>query len=108
MPLARTKITCNLDIANGNAYLDYVQIPDGSMNITAQFAYSGLDDNVTVSLQQSLDGSNYDNIVDMVLDKDDTSATLNVMNVLTTWVRFKITVGEAKTGIISDCFFSFN
>ena len=108
MPLARTKITCNLDIANGDAYLDYVQVPDGSMNITAQFAYSGLDDNVTVSLQQSLDGSNFDNVVDMVLDKDDTSATLNVMNVLTTWVRFKITVGEAKTGIISDCFFSFN
>lgn len=108
MPLARTKITCNRNIADGDAYLDYVQVPDGSMNITAQFSYSGLDDNVTVSLQQSLDGSNFDNVVDMVLDKDDTSATLNVMNVLTTWVRFKITVGEAKTGIISDCFFSFN
>ena len=108
MPLSRTKITCNLDIADGNAYLDYVQVPDGSMNITAQFAYAGLDDNVTVSLQQSLDGSNYDNVVDMVLDKDDTSATLNVMNVLTTWVRFYIQVGAAKTGTIKDCYFSFN
>jgi hypothetical protein len=108
MPLARTKITCNLDIADGDAYLDYVQVPDGSMNITAQFSYSGLDDNVTVSLQQSLDGSNYDNVVDMVLDKDDTSATLNVMNLLTTWVRFYLQVGEAKTGIIKDCYFSFN
>ena len=108
MPLARTKITCNLDIADGNAYLDYVQVPDGSMNLTAQFSYSGLDDNVTVSLQQSLDGSNYDNVVDMVLDKDDTSATLNVMNVLTTWVRFYVQVGDAKTGTIKECFFSFN
>jgi len=108
MPLARTKITCNLNIADGDTYLDYVQVPDGSMNLTAQFSYSGLDDNVTVSLQQSLDGSNYDNVVDMVLDKDDTSATLNVMNVLTTWVRFKITVGNAKTGTIKDCYFSFN
>ena len=108
MPLSRTKITCNLDIADGDAYLDYVQVPDGSMNITAQFAYSGLDDNITVSLQQSLDGSNYDNVVDMVLDKDDTSATLNVMNVLTTWVRFYLQVGAAKTGTIKECFFSFN
>ena len=108
MPLARTKITCNLGIAAGNAYLDYVQVPDGSMNITAQFAYSGLDDNVTVSLQQSLDGSNYDNVVDMVLDKDDTSATLNVMNLLTTWIRFYLQVGAATTGTIKECFFSFS
>ena len=108
MPLARTKINCNLDIANGNAYLDYIQVPDGSMNITAQIAYSGLDDDVTVSLQQSLDGSNFDDVTSMVLDKDDTSATLNVMNVLTTWIRFYVHVGAATTGSIKDCCFSFN
>jgi hypothetical protein len=44
----------------------------------------------------------------MVLDKDDTSATLNVMNVLSTWIRFKLTVNDATTGTIKDCFFSFN
>jgi len=108
MPLARTKITCNLDIAAGDAYLDYVQVPDGSMNITAQISYSGLDADVTLTLQQSLDGSNFDELTSMVLDKDATSATLNVMNLLTTWIRFFVQVGSAKTGTIKDCYFSFN
>ena len=108
MPLARTKITCNLNIADGNAYLQAVQVPDGSMNITAQFAYCGLDANVTVTLQQSLDNKNYDDVVSLVLDKDDTSVSLNVLDVLTTWVRFKVTVGEATEGIVSDCHISFN
>ena len=108
MPLARTKITCNLNIAYGNAYLQAVQVPDGSMNITAQFAYCGLDANVTVTLQQSLDNKNYDDVVSLVLDKDDTSVSLNVLDVLTTWVRFKVTVGEATEGIVSDCHISFN
>ena len=108
MPLARTKITCNLPIADGDAFLPYLQVPDGSMNITAQIAYVGLDADVTLTLQQSLDGSNFDNVTSLVLDKDDTSATLNVMNLLTTWVRFKITVSTAKTGTITDCYFSFN
>jgi len=108
MPLARTKISCNRDIADGNAFLDYVQVPDGALNITAQLSYAGLDENVTVTLQQSLDGANFDNVVDMVLDKDDTSATLNVMNVLSTWIRFKLTVNDATTGTIKDCYFSFN
>jgi len=108
MPLSRTKITCNLDISDGDSYLDYVQVPDSSMNLSAQFIYCGLDADVTVTLQQSLDGSKFDDVTSMVLDKDDTSATLNVMNLLTTWVRFKITVSTAKTGTITDCYFSFN
>ena len=107
MPLSRTKISCNLDISDGAAYLDYVQVPDSSMNLSAQFIYCGLDADVTVTLQQSLDGSKFDDVTSMVLDKDDTSATLNVMNVLTTWVRFFVEVGDAKTGTIKDCFFSF-
>jgi hypothetical protein len=44
----------------------------------------------------------------MVLDKDATSATLNVMNLLTTWIRFFVQVGTAKTGTIKECYFSFN
>jgi len=108
MPFSRTKITCNLDIADGNAYMQAVQVPDGSMNITAQFAYSGLDVNVNATLQQSLDGKNYDDVVSMVLDKDDTSATLNVIEILSIWLRFYVQVGSATEGVISDCYFSFN
>ena len=108
MSLSRTKISCNLSITDGNAYIQAVQVPDGSMNITAQFAYSGLDVNVTATLQQSLDGKNYDDVVSLMLDKDDSSATLNVIEVLSTWVRFYVQVGTASTGVISDCYFSFN
>ena len=108
MPLSRTKISCNLDIAEGNAYLQAVQVPDGSMNITAQFSYSGLDVNITATLQQSLDGKNYDDVVDVVLDKDDTSTTLNILELLTTWLRFYVQVGSAKEGIITECYFTFN
>ena len=108
MPLSRKNILCNIDIADGDAYLDYIQIPDGSMNITTQFAYSGLDADVTVTLQQSLDCKNFDDVATILLDKDNTSSTVNVLDVLTIWIRDRIVVGEAHTGNISECNLIFN
>ena len=108
MPLSRKNILCNIDVADGDAYLDYIQIPDGSMNITTQFAYSGLDADVTVTLQQSLDCKNFDDVATILLDKDNTSSTVNVLDVLTIWIRYRIVVGEAHTGNISECNLIFN
>lgn len=107
MPFSRTSLPCNHQVAADGALLPYIQVPDGAMNITAQILYAGLDADVTVTLQQSLDGSVFDDVIDITLDKNDTSATLNLLNLLTTWIRFRITPGTATQGAISACYFCF-
>ena len=107
MPFSRTFLPCNHQVATDGALLPYIQVPDGAMNITAQIVYAGLDADVTVTLQQSLDGSRFDDVIDITLDRNDTSATLNILNLLTTWLRFKLNSGPATTGTIHTLNFCF-
>ena len=114
MPLARRLVNCNLAIADGDAFTPYIQIPNGATKITVQLIYSGLDADITTSLQQSLDGVNFDTCtndedtpVEIILDKDFPSMTLNVSDLLTTWIRFSISVGEATIGALDKIYLIF-
>ena len=111
MAIARRMIQCSLPVSAGNASTPYIQIPNGATKLTIQFVYSGLDDDITLSMLQSLDGVNFDNCVNeddaaisIVLDKDFTSMTLNVADLLTTWIQFSMDVGLAKTGTLEKLF----
>ncbi|NCA77971.1 MAG: hypothetical protein EOM90_16720 [Alphaproteobacteria bacterium] len=101
MNLAHRIVPCAIGIDDGDCFTSHIQIPNGATKLTIQFFYSSIDADVTCTLQQSLDGTNFDNIVSCVLDHDDTTATLNVVDVLTTWIRFEILVGSATTGVLS-------
>ena len=105
MSLARRMIQCSLPVSAGNASTPYIQIPNGATKLTIQFVYSGLDADIVLSMNQSLDGFNFDACVNeddapitITLDKDFTSMTLNVADLLTTWIQFSMDIGDATTG----------
>jgi hypothetical protein len=115
MPLARRLVNCNLATADGDAFTPYIQIPNGATKITVQFIYTSLDSDITCTMQQSLDGYNFDTCtndedtqVAIVLDKDFPSMTLNVSDLLTTWIRFKVEVGNATTGTLEKLHLIFS
>ena len=105
MSIARRMIQCSLPVIGGDALSPYIQIPNGATKLTIQFVYSGLDADITLTMLQSLDGLNFDTCVNeddaaitIVLDKDFTSMTLNVADLLTTWIQFSMDIGDATTG----------
>jgi len=111
MSLARRMIQCSLPVSAGNASTPYIQIPNGATKLTIQFVYSGLDADIVLAMNQSLDGFNFDACVNeddvpitITLDKDFTSMTLNVADLLTTWIQFSMDVGEAKTGTLDKMY----
>jgi hypothetical protein len=114
MSIARRLVNCNLDIADGDGYSPYIQIPNGALNITVQFVYHDLDANISCTMQQSLDGINFDSCansddvpVQIDLDYTAPSMTMNVSDLLTTWIRFYVEVGDATTGILDKLYILF-
>ena len=111
MATARRMIQCNLDVSAGNAASPYIQIPNGATKLTIQFVYSGLDADVTMTMHQSLDGVNFDTCVNdaddpisITLDYTFDSMTLNITDLLTTWIKFVLDVGDATTGTIQKLY----
>ena len=69
--------------------------------------YHGIDYPVGCTLYQSLDGVNFDECrtidelpVYIQLDIDSVSMTLNVSELLTSWIRFLVTTGDATQGTL--------
>jgi len=111
MATARRMIQCNLDVSAGNAASPYIQIPNGATKLTIQFVYTGLDADVTMTMHQSLDGVNFDTCVNdaddpisITLDYTFDSMTLNITDLLTTWIKFVLDVGTATTGTIQKLY----
>ena len=111
MAIARRMIQCSLPISGGDANTPYIQIPNGATKLTIQFVYSGLDADIILTMLQSLDGVNFDTCVNeddaaitITLDKDFTSMTLNVADLLTTWIQFSMDVSEAATGTLDKLY----
>ena len=117
----RRMVLCNMNLhdiyyhTSGYAMTPSVQIPNGSTKITVQFKYHGLWDPVVCTLYQSLDGINFDECesidempVEINLDKNSSSATLNISELLTTWIRFKVTAGNCAEGVLDKflCLFA--
>lgn len=107
MAFNRTIVPLSIQASDGNVNTPAFMVPDNSGKITAQFTYSGLSANATLSIQQSTDGTNFDPVLDislapvtLVLDKEKASATLNLVNLLTLWIRFSVDFAEAEAGSI--------
>ena len=105
MSFKRQIIPLNILASNGNVDTPSFLVPDGSSKITAQFKYTGLSADATLSVLQSTDGSAFDPVLDMngdavslVLDKNNTTATINLVNLLTMSVAFRISFASATTG----------
>ena len=109
----RKLVLCNMNIADifplpGSAeFTPAVQIPNSATKITVQFLYHGIDFPVGCIMYQSLDGVNFDECrtidempVKIDLDIDSVSMTLNVSELLTSWIRFLVSVGDATTGTL--------
>lgn len=97
MSFARKIIPLDILATNGNVNTPAFLVPDGAARITAQFTFSELHADAILKLQQSADGANFDPVLDIVGDpvtlvfnKDNTSATINLVNLLTLWIRFQI------------------
>lgn len=108
MSFVRAIIPLNILGTGGDTYTPGYLVPDGSSKITAQFNYNSLVANATLSVEQCADGKNYDPVLDIsstpltfVLDKLNPSATINIVNLLTMAIRFKVDFDVAETGSIS-------
>ena len=108
MAFIRKLIPLNIPASGGNANSPAYMIPDGATRITAQFTYTGLALDATLSLLQSTDGKNFDPVLDLagdpvtlVLDKDNASATVNLVNLLTLWIRFQVDFATGGDGSIN-------
>ena len=111
MPIARRLLQTNLQVPNGSAMTSAIQIPNGATKLTIQFSYSGLDDDVTLSMHQSLDGINFDlcmtendEPVLITLDHTFTSMTMNVADLLASWIKFSLDPCNATTGTIEKLY----
>jgi len=109
MAFTRKLIPLNIPASGGNVNSPAYLIPNGSTRITAQFIYSGLAADATLTLQQSTDGKNFDPVLDLagepvtlILDKDNASATVNLVNLLTLWIRFQVDFATATAGSLSS------
>jgi hypothetical protein len=107
MSTSRRLLQTNFQISAGNTVSVPVQIPNGSNSLTIQFVYCGLDSDVTLTMHQSLDGANFDLCVNesdepvsITLDKSFTSMTMNVTDLLTSWIKFSLDTASATTGIL--------
>jgi hypothetical protein len=115
MSTARRFLQTNLQISQGNAVTNPVQVPNGSTNLTVQIVYSGLDADVSLTLLQSLDGGNFDTCVNendepltFILDKDFSSMTINISDLLTSWIKFSLNVGDATAGLLEKIYILMN
>ena len=100
-------LALNLPVSAGNSVTPAIQVPNGATKVTVQFTYSGLDADVVLSMHQSLDGGTFDAClnendepVSITLDHQFTSMTLNIIGLLTTWLRFTLQVQDATSGFI--------
>ena len=109
----RKVVLCNMKVADilllpgTAAFTPSVQIPNGCTKITVQFMYHDIDYPVGCTMYQSLDGVNFDECrtvdempIFIALDIDSVSMTLNISELLTSWVRFYIEIGDATIGTL--------
>jgi hypothetical protein len=109
MAFTRKLTQLNILASGGNVNSPAYLVPNGSTRITAQFTYSGLSVDASLTLQQSTDGKNFDPVLDitgepvtLILDKDNASATVNLVNLLTLWIRFQVDFAASVAGTISS------
>jgi len=110
MSLSRKILPLNLAAAVEPAYTPAILVPDGATYLTAQFIYAlGGDGSPVVTLEQSNDGNNFDivsvpsgSIVSLSLDPSDSSASLNISNLLAQWIRFSISFAADSTGSVAS------
>jgi len=109
MPFSRKLIPLNIPASDGNVNLPAYIVPDGSSKITAQFTFSELAADATLSVQQSANGTDFDPVLDisgepvtLVLGAEKYSATLNLVNLLTLWIRFQVDFAASEAGSIQS------
>jgi hypothetical protein len=108
MAYERKIIQLTINGSGGDTYTPVFLVPDGSSKITVQFTYASLAYDTTLYLEQSADGKNFDPVLDissvpltLVLNKLNPSATINIVNLLSMAIRFKVDFNAAETGSIS-------
>lgn len=107
MSYNREIISLNILGSGGDINTPSFPIHSGSTKTTFQFLYTGLQSNATLALQQSCDGSHFDPVLDvngdpvtLSLANTSSSATLNLVNLLSQSLRFAIDFAPGETGTI--------
>jgi hypothetical protein len=99
------KVQYNYDLAGGSKALEGVRLYNLNGNMTVQINYEALNaDDVSVSLEMSLDGFNYSAIPEASyqLDKSLQSHSFIFYGFWTSYIRLKVDVGSATAGKITD------
>jgi hypothetical protein len=99
------KVQYNYDLTGGSKALEGVRLYNLNGNMTVQINYEALNaDDVSVSLEMSLDGFNYSAIPEASyqLDKSLQSHSFIFYGFWTSYIRLKVDVGSANAGKITD------
>ena len=113
MHFAHRQINLNIAQPAASGTSQPVMVPDGASKLTIQFFHSLSNPGAnaaTISLEQSTDGRHFDpctdasgNPIAISLQSDALSATINLLGLLTLWVRFRYEIHADTTGRLASC-----
>lgn len=102
-------VPLNILASIGNVSSPSFLVPDDSSKITAQFRSTGLSADAILSVLQSADYSNFDPVFDIYgdavaleLDNDSFTATINLVNLFTMSIVFRINFSCVTTGSLTS------
>lgn len=104
-------VQLNIDATTLLAYSDPVPVPVGATNVTIQFFHTIANnsaDPTTISIEQSSDGVNFSAIptIDLtpfVIGSGSPHTTINIIGVLSAFIRFKFVTIADSYGVINAC-----
>ena len=95
--------TYNYDLAGGDITFEGIRLYNLNKDLTVQINYSDIvATNVKVYIESSLDGVNYAAIpyCDYTLHYDEDSHTFYIYDIITSYIRLRVEVGDAVVGTI--------
>jgi hypothetical protein len=104
-------VQLDINASSAQAFSPAIPVPFGATNVTIQFFHNIANisgDPTTIAIEQSSDGVNFSEIyspeaVPFVIGSGSTHTTINVIGVLSNWIRFRFNTIQGSYGVITAC-----
>ena len=104
-------VQLDINANRSQAFSPAIPVPFGASNVTIQFFHNIANiagDPSVIAIEQSSDGVNFSEIyspeaIPFVIASGSTHTTINVIGVLSNWIRFRFDTISGSYGVISAC-----
>jgi len=104
-------VQLDINASSSQAFSSAIPVPFGATNVTIQFFHNIANiaaDPTTISIEQSSDGVNFSEIYSpeaepFMIASGSTYTTINVIGVLSNFIRFRFDTIQGSYGVISSC-----